>query len=309
MSHIRSSTTTEIIKEAAVPVNDAYIPLDGKLVLQTMEVSGTSVTAALRTTSATSASATAGAGSFSGVVGGSETSFNLAAFTDAKTVSPNENIHFEDPKMVASTINESLEMSNDKSLQAVITLATESENLSPVVDTQRMGMLVIQNRINNIQRSQDLYSISTLTFDQTTQTEAQLASTDNIFTQAYKASTEPDGDANAAVYITRKVTLANASTALKVLFDAVRYNSASIDIYFATLRADDTAQFDDLSWIQCSADKVVTESLNYTDFREYSYEKSGLNGFIAFAVKIVMKGTNTADPPVIKDFRAIALAL
>ena len=37
------------------------------------------------------------------------------------------------------------------------------------------------------------------------------------------------------VYITRKVTLANASTALKVLFDAVRYNSTSIDIYFATL--------------------------------------------------------------------------
>ena len=35
MSHVRSSTTTEIIKGATVPVNDAYIPLDGKLVLQT----------------------------------------------------------------------------------------------------------------------------------------------------------------------------------------------------------------------------------------------------------------------------------
>ena len=35
MSHVRSSTTTEIIKDATVPVNDAYIPLDGKLVLQT----------------------------------------------------------------------------------------------------------------------------------------------------------------------------------------------------------------------------------------------------------------------------------
>tara|TARA_R110001606_G_scaffold398580_1_gene577975 strand:- start:222 stop:554 length:333 start_codon:yes stop_codon:yes gene_type:complete len=35
MSHVRSSTTTEIIKGATVPVNDAFIPLDGKLVLQT----------------------------------------------------------------------------------------------------------------------------------------------------------------------------------------------------------------------------------------------------------------------------------
>ena len=35
MSHKRSTTTTQIINEASVPVNDAYIPLDGKLVLET----------------------------------------------------------------------------------------------------------------------------------------------------------------------------------------------------------------------------------------------------------------------------------
>ena len=37
MSHKRSSTTTEIIKGANVPVADAYIPLDGKLVLETSD--------------------------------------------------------------------------------------------------------------------------------------------------------------------------------------------------------------------------------------------------------------------------------
>ena len=37
MSHVRSSTTTQIINEAEVPVNDAYIPLDGKLVLETSD--------------------------------------------------------------------------------------------------------------------------------------------------------------------------------------------------------------------------------------------------------------------------------
>ena len=34
-SHERSSTTTEIIKGATVPTADAYIPLDGKLVMET----------------------------------------------------------------------------------------------------------------------------------------------------------------------------------------------------------------------------------------------------------------------------------
>ena len=37
MSHVRSSTTTEISKGASVPISDAYIPLDGKLVLETSD--------------------------------------------------------------------------------------------------------------------------------------------------------------------------------------------------------------------------------------------------------------------------------
>ena len=37
MAHVRSSTTTQIINAANVPVNDAYIPLDGKLVLETSD--------------------------------------------------------------------------------------------------------------------------------------------------------------------------------------------------------------------------------------------------------------------------------
>jgi len=37
MSHVRSSTTTEIVKDATVPPSDAFIPLDGKLVLETSD--------------------------------------------------------------------------------------------------------------------------------------------------------------------------------------------------------------------------------------------------------------------------------
>ena len=35
LAHVRGGTTTEIIKGAEVPVNDAYVPMDGKLVLET----------------------------------------------------------------------------------------------------------------------------------------------------------------------------------------------------------------------------------------------------------------------------------
>lgn len=38
ISHYRNSTQTEIIKDGTVPINDAYIPLQGKLVLETGDI-------------------------------------------------------------------------------------------------------------------------------------------------------------------------------------------------------------------------------------------------------------------------------
>ena len=96
---------------------------------------------------------------------------------------------------------------------------------------------------------------------------------------------------------------------MKVLFDAVRYSSASIDVYFKTLRSDDTADFDSITWTEMTADTVVTASKSRTNYREYKFEASGLDGFIAFAIKIVMRGTSSCEIPYIKDFRAIALSV
>lgn len=37
MTHVRGATSTEIIKGANVPINDAFVPLSGKLVLETSD--------------------------------------------------------------------------------------------------------------------------------------------------------------------------------------------------------------------------------------------------------------------------------
>ena len=60
----------------------------------------------------------------------------------------------------------------------------------------------------------------------------------------------------------------------------------------------------------------VTASKNRTDFKEYKYlaglaedgTGTALDEFNAFAIKIVMQGTSSSKPPIIKDFRTIALA-
>ena len=55
-------------------------------------------------------------------------------------------------------------------------------------------------------------------------------------------------------------------------------------------------------------DTTVNASLTSTDFKEYEYTANNLDEFIAFSIKIVMQGTNSSEPPRLKDLRAIALA-
>ncbi len=267
-----------------------YMMDTGKVVLQLMEIAGSDVTTKIRTTSGTSVSGA------DGVTGGSETSFTLAAGSSAIEVSPNENVDFIDPVMVASGVNETAEMDTNKSFEVLATLSTAVENVTPVIDTQRMGMICVQNRINNVNVNTDYYSQNTI-------------DASDVFKDGYSPKTAAEGDVNAAVYITRKISLANASTSLKVMFDAIVFSSAYIDVYYKVLKSDDTTAFESLTWNELTIDKSVSESMDYKNFRERTYEVSGLDGFIAFAVKIVMRGTKSTEPVFIKDFRTIALAL
>ena len=154
------------------------------------------------------------------------------------------------------------------------------------------------NRLNKIDSSSDVYP-----------------------TSLYDASTDPNGDDNATVYLTKKVTLENAATALKVFFSGHRHSSAEIEVYYKILRTDDASEFDDLSYeafnTDGSPDNTVKASTTKDNFAEYLYtagvndDGSGtpLDEFISFQIKVVMKGTNSAEPPRIKELRAIALAI
>ena len=270
-----------------------YMMDTGKSTLQIMEIGDTDIVTKLRTTSGTSPSTT------SGTLGGGETSYNLTAGSAAVEVTPNENVNFTEPCMVASSVNEGEYMSQNKSFEILATLTSPVENLSPVIDTQRMGQICIQNRLNNINAMSDLYPNTMTTVGGAT----------TVLYDAYKPSTAADGDANAAIYVTRKVSLANASTSLKVMFDAVVFSSANVDVYYKVLKSDDTSPFENIEWNLMTIDKTISESKDYADFRERTYEVAGLDSFIAFACKLVMRGTKSTEPPFIKDFRAIALAL
>jgi len=254
-----------------------------KTSISSMELPNTSISAKIRPTTATSPS-------------GSQTSFSTLTTSNARTFPLNENYKFDAPHMAASGINETNELSGLKSCFVDLTLTTSSDSVSPVIDLQRTSLFAVANRLNNIDSSSDVFP-----------------------TTEFFASTEPDGDNNAAVYLTKQITLENPATAIKVIHAAHRPSTSDIKMMFKILRTDDASDFDDLGYKFFNTtgvdDNSTPASADENDFKEYIYTAGvtddgigdPLDEFISFQLKIVMQGTNCAEPPRIKDLRAIAL--
>ena len=276
-----ASTDTEI-GGINVVASENYRYELSKTVINSMELEGTTLTTSLVTTSATSPS-------------GTETSFTKS--TNEIFVPIGENFEHDTSRLVASNINEANEMSSAKSLETKIALATTNTNVSPVIDLDRASTVLIANRLDNIDSSSDVFP-----------------------TSDFVPSTEPEGDNNSAIYITKAVSLENPATALRVFFSANKVDTSEIKVLFKILRTDDTTSLDELGYTFFNdtglSDSIPVNSLGRDDLQEYSFSAGikddgigdALDEFISFQIKIVMQGTDAANPPRIKDLRAIALA-
>ena len=232
-----------------------------KTQISTLQLPSTSITSVIRSTSGTSPS-------------GSETSFTTE--TSGNSFSLGENTDLDTSRIVCSPINETNELSGAKSLFIPITLRTNNTNVSPVIDLDRASMIAIANELNSIDSSSDVYA-------------------------DYNPSTAPEGDNNAAIYITKKVALENPATALKVFFAGNVLGTAELEVLFKILRSDSADDFDDLGYEFFNTsgipDSTVATSLTREDFQQYVYSAGvtddgmgdSLPEFIQFAIKIVMK--------------------
>ena len=250
--------------------------------IQTMELPSTTITGKLQTVTGTS-------------VNGTQSSFTPTAAASAINVPINEDHYFDAPQIVCSQINETLELSGNKSLRLTMNLTSDSDLVSPVIDTGRMGAILIGNKTNTIN---SLTDVGTLT--------------------PYLPMTTSAGDPSTSIYMTKKVTLTQGATALQVLFGAVKMSQSNIKVLYKTLRADSAENFDDIDWVffntDGSPDATVPISKTRYDYKEYKYfvGKNSLGigtelpEFVSFAIKIVLQGTNSSLPPMVKDFRSIA---
>jgi hypothetical protein len=257
-------------------------------IVSALEFQNTRISSTATLTSATSPS-------------GTQTSFttgrNNTTAVPIVTYPLNDNYKFEAPRMVTSAINEENELASLKSYETQLTLTSETSDISPVIDMERSSLLTVSNRLNNIDSSSDIYP-----------------------TTDYVSSELTEGDQNAAIYITKQVSLESLATSLKVIFAAHRPASNDIKVMYKILGADESVDFQSLGYryfnSDGSSDTTIQPSADIDDFQEYVYTAGitddgigdSLTEFISFQIKIIMQGTNTSTPPRIKDLRVLALA-
>jgi hypothetical protein len=267
-----TATSTGDIGGAAVIVTQNRLFDVSCLNIGSLTVPATTINYEMRTTSGKS-------------INGDEAQFGLTSISNAIGVNVGNNIYFTSPQLVASQINETNEMSGSKSLFVNLTLSSLSSKLSPVIDIKRMSMVAVQNRLNN----------------------PTSANTPN-----FVDDTVSSGSSTAAIYCTRPIVLDNTSTALDIRLTQNVIASSSVKVFYKITDGTEVRNINDLSWIPFNTDgnedTTVTPAENDSTFKEYKYSASGLNQFTAFQIKIVMKGSNSSYPPLIRDLRGIALA-
>jgi len=210
------------------------------------------------------------------------------------------NNYFNAPRCIINPNEEATELSTysyPKSAIVQLNLTTTDSKVSPVIDMQRAGLTMIGNMID----------------------KQDSASTDGFNVPlSYVPESHPFLGSSLSKHLTKPVTLEEVATGLKVILAANKPPEASFQLWYRTGEAED--ELSRKNWVLASADNVLPSDTNKTIFREYRYTIGGfgdvnnLNGgdmsdFRQFQLKIVMNSTNSAKVPVIRDLRAIALAV
>ena len=228
--------------------------------------------------------------------------------------------YFETPKYVANAEQEYTEIANLNDSAPSIIIGAELfsdqistyggdlaataassgyvSDVSPVIDTQTLGMIIMNNVIDN-------------QVDSANETATLVRNKPANFV----AETHPTLGTSPSKHITRVVQLQQAASGLKVLCDMYVPPSSEFDLYYRTgAEADENLYQND--WILANPQNNPPKAVwvnNEDDmtFTEYRYLIGGENGdlpdFVSFQVKLVMKSTNTCQSPVIESIRAIAL--
>ena len=200
-------------------------------------------------------------------IDGSETPY---AASNEVEIKANMNEFFSNPKLIASSANET---GGAKTFTLRAVLTTSQNHLTPTLDANRLSVIAVQNRIG-----------------------------DNGTT----AETNAYGGSELCKYITKKIDLAEEADVINVYLSANRPSGTNIDFYHRTVAAGSDIDFNSVAWTLASPVDAIPVNDNDSVYSESKYVIDPTGSFGSMAFKIILRSKNSATPPTVKDFRAIA---
>jgi len=191
----------------------------------------------------------------------------------------NQNVNMAGPAVIAATDNEQ----SGKTFYLRGTLSSIRDNISPVIDLERVSVFTIANRIDN--------PIGTATIGYNT-------------VEDFYAETDATLGSAKAKYVTKNIKLADVADGIRVFMDINRPSQTTVELYYRV--SDNEEILDGLDWIQATAEEPIQyDDSGFYNESEFVIDPPGV--FTFFAVKIVMKSTNSSRVPQVRDLRIIAL--
>ncbi len=136
-------------------------------------------------------------------------------------------------------------------------------------------------------------------------TEAAGSSVTILYRPMYIADEAAFSSSSRAKYITRKISLANPSTALNIRLTVSKPSGSDIEVYYKTQNNNEVATFNSKEYRKLDLGEIQTTLSN--QYVEIESTIDGLNEFDAFVFKIVLLSNSISSYPSVSDFRVIAL--
>ena len=257
--------------------------------VQNLTLTGTNITAQVRTTTSKSFS-------------GNEIPFVDSGFED---ITINQKNYFDTPRMIASKVNEDLKLTNvvgNKSMQMSLALNTTDNRLSPVVDAQRVNAIVTSNRVNNIIENYATDSrVSAITSDPTAcqyvSKEIVIENSASSIKVILSAHIGDDADIRAFYSVNNKIGLDPIFTPFP--------GYSNLNSRGQVIASENSNGESDSFITKSIARSFDSEKL---DYREYIFTADQLPSFKTYRIKISLTSKSQCFVPRIKDLRVIALA-
>lgn len=241
--------------------------------------------------------------STSTTTGGSLTTFQSYAGTETPYSSTsdillprNKPMRLREPHIIASTLQETAQLSGEPSATVKVHLKTDHKYTAPYFNVNTASLNVRSNVIDYQQAD-----------------DSDLSLRNYITTVDHTPETDPLGGTTLAKHITVPYQLEEIATSIRVYVDAIRPTETDFDVWYRTSRTSDNENLiESQDWIKFSKTVNPPNYSNYTSlgattsYRQYEFNVYDIDDFDQYQIKITMNSYKSTVIPLFRNLRTIA---